>query len=216
MAGAFKQSRLPREDTRTRRNAQRFSSPDVNVADTSAGLSLDPATGALKLDLATDPGLEFNSGDLRVKVASPIKRDSNGVGLTLATDPGLELSSGALQAKVDNPVKRDASGIGLNIGTGLELSGSDLALKTAASAEIGGVLEAAARADSGQTTVTLTATTDPADTPADADALRDDLVANVLPGYATRDTELETAVETLATEFNDLLSKLRSAGVLAT
>jgi hypothetical protein len=89
------------------------------------------------------------------------------------------------------------------------------------------VKQATARADSGETAVTLTAVTttvtDPADAPADADALRDDLVANALSeietalgNLSTRDGELETSVETLATEFNDLLAKLRTAGVLNT
>lgn len=85
---------------------------------------------------------------------------------------------------------------------------------------------AAARADSAQNAITLTAVssavTDPADAPATVDALRDDLVANALNeietalgNLATRDTELETAIETLAGEFNDLLAKLRTSGAIA-
>jgi hypothetical protein len=97
----------------------------------------------------------------------------------------------------------------------------------AAGASRGGVLIAEARADSSQNAITLTSVTttvtDPADSPADADALRDDLVANAineietaLGNLSTRDGELETAIETLAGEFNDLLAKLRTSGALTT
>lgn len=104
---------------------------------------------------------------------------------------------------------------------------SDGALEVAnATATVtGAVLKSAARANSSQNAITLTgvttSVTDPGDSPANADALRDDLVANTIPdiegdmaNLATRDTELETAVETLATEFNDLLAKLRTSGAL--
>jgi len=48
---------------------------------------------------------------------------------------------------------------------------------------------------------------DPADTPADADTLRDDLVTNVLPA-------VRESVEELRDHVNGLLAKLRSAGVI--
>jgi hypothetical protein len=100
-------------------------------------------------------------------------------------------------------------------GTGLEISGDGLLVISAATTTtLGGVLEAAARTDSSESAITLTAVTMPADTPVDADALRDDLVANALPNLETRTDELETSVETLAGEFNDLLAKLRTSGTL--
>jgi hypothetical protein len=53
--------------------------------------------------------------------------------------------------------------------------------------------------------------TDPADTPADADALRDDLVTNAL-------SEIASALDALGaefnTKFNDLLDKLQAAGLM--
>lgn len=63
--------------------------------------------------------------------------------------------------------------------------------------------------------------TDPADTPADADVLRDDLVANTIPSMESRLTEIRNAVATLADYNNDLGAKvaalsaaLRAAGIL--
>jgi hypothetical protein len=110
-----------------------------------------------------------------------------------ATNPGLEFDgSGDLQVKV-----KASSGLTVD-SDGLQ------------------VTAATARADSSQNAITLTSVTDPADAPADADALRDDLVANALAELQTRDGELETAIETLAGEFNDLLSKLRTANLLDT
>ncbi len=51
------------------------------------------------------------------------------------------------------------------------------------------------------------AITDPADSPASADVLRDDLVANTIPS-------IETALNALGTKINNILSKLESAEVL--
>lgn len=50
------------------------------VVDTNYGLSIDSSAG-LRVDLATDPGLEFSSGNLRVKVASAdqLSLDASGV-----------------------------------------------------------------------------------------------------------------------------------------
>lgn len=47
----------------------------------------------------------------------------------------------------------------------------------------------------------------PADTPATADALRDDLVANVL-------AEVQTALDALGTTINEIVAALESAGML--
>ena len=112
--------------------------------------------------------------------------------------------------------------LGKNVGKD---SDGALEVENATATVTGAVLKSAARADSSQNAITLTgvttSVTDPGDSPANADALRDDLVANTIPdiegdmaNLATRDTELETAVETLATEFNDLLAKLRTSGAL--
>jgi len=236
MSGLRGISRLPRtQDPRARRNAAALASDvsfvgggNVIVVDgagflsVTLGAGLENAAAALAIDLATDPGLEFSSGDLQVKIkaSSGVVRDADGLSVAvgdglefatgalaidLATDPGLEFSSGDLQVKIKaaGGVVRDVDGLSVAV----------TALAPATTSTLGVVLEAVARVDSAQNTVTLTTPVDPTDTPATADDLRDDLVANVLPTYASRDTDLETALETLAGEFNDLLSKLRTAGL---
>jgi len=227
MAGLKGVIREPRESARARRNSQNLGdnvefvgagsvvyldgSGVLQLRLASAG-GLENSSGELQIALATDPGLEFDGGELRVKADPPVMRTASGVGLSLDTDPGLEVDSNNLRVKIKaaGGVTRDSDG---------------LSLTAAGTSQIGGVQQAAARADSGQDTVGLssvtTSVTDPADAPANADALRDDLVANALAeieaalgNLSTRDGELKTAIETLATEFNDLLAKLRTAGVL--
>jgi hypothetical protein len=55
---------------------------------------------------------------------------------------------------------------------------------------------------------TLEAIPDPADTPASADALRDDIVANVLPA-------LRNDLADLAAKVNEILTAMKSAGSMA-
>lgn len=55
---------------------------------------------------------------------------------------------------------------------------------------------------------TIAAITNPADAPATADALRDDLVANTIP-------QIKNAVATIAAKYNSLLAKLKTADVVA-
>jgi hypothetical protein len=52
------------------------------------------------------------------------------------------------------------------------------------------------------------AITDPGDTPASADILRDDLVANAIP-------DIEAALDALGSKVNSILSALETAGILA-
>ena len=56
---------------------------------------------------------------------------------------------------------------------------------------------------------TVQALTDPADTPVTADALRDDLVANLIP-------ELRNNFADLAAKVNKALTTLRDIGLMAT
>ncbi len=56
---------------------------------------------------------------------------------------------------------------------------------------------------------TVQALTDPGDAPVDADALRDDLVANLIP-------ELRNNYADLTAKVNDLLTALRNLGLIAT
>lgn len=139
-----------------------------------------------------------------ISSSSVVYLDEDGnLQLRLISDGGLQNVSGSL-------------GILLDTNPGLVLSATGLKVDAAS-----------AQTDSGEDTITLssvtTTLTDPADTPADADALRDDLVATTIPeietalaALETRDGELETSIETLAGEFNSLLAKLRSANLLET
>lgn len=217
MAGLRGQVREPGADPRARRNSQNLAE-QVDFVDPAGVISIDGdgylalalasdggltvASSELTLDLDTDPGLALSASGLTAVVQGVLDIDASGIKLVLAADPGLEDSSGLrVKIKTDGGVVRDADGLSLAAATTLV---------------IGGVNQAAAQADSGETSVTLTSVTDPADSPADADALRDDLVANALAELQTRDGELETSIETLAGEFNDLLAKLRTAGILTT
>lgn len=50
--------------------------------------------------------------------------------------------------------------------------------------------------------------TDPADTPADADALRDDLVTNTIPS-------IESALSTIYTKIDSILAAMKNTGAMA-
>lgn len=76
------------------------------------------------------------------------------------------------------------------------------------------VTQAAASADltgnaAGTTDGAIQTLTDPADAPATADALRDDLVANLIP-------ELRNNIDELRIKVNNALTALRGVGVIAT
>lgn len=209
MAGGLKGvSRTPGADVRARRNAAKLSADFLSVL---------------------GDGIETDAdGLLTLVVQTPVVCDGSGIGLDFGT--GLRNDGGVLKTD-DTTIDHDSllnvvsdehidhSIVSVTAGTGLTGGGDITASRTitladATAAVIGGVKKSTARADSGQSTVTLSAVTDPVDAPVDADTLRDDLVANTIPDLKTRDGELETALETLAGEFNDLLAKLRAAGIV--
>ena len=83
----------------------------IDVEDSSLLLS---ASG-IKVQLATDPGLELSAG-VRVKAnaAKGITRESAGVGVLLDTDPGLEFDGTnglGVKIKADGGVVRDSTGL---------------------------------------------------------------------------------------------------------
>jgi len=80
----------------------------------------------------------------------------------------------------------------LSIGDGLEKSNGSLQ-----------VTKAATQADAS----VAHAITDPADAPANADALRDDLVANAIP-------DIEAALDALGTKVNEIIDKLQAANLM--
>jgi len=188
MAGLKGQVREPRQDPRARRNSQNLSalvsfigSPSVvsledGVLVITIGDGLDDTGDTLVVDLASDPGLEFSSGDLRVKIKASggVVRDSDGLSLSAATESvaGAVLLQGLV---ADAEVLSDSSGGTSGSGT-IAAVGIDV--------------------------------TDPGDAPADADALRDDLVDNTIPSIETELSNLRNAVATLAAYSTDLEDKI--------
>lgn len=127
------------------------------------------------------------------------------------------------KAKIENVTasrflgRGSASGAGapveLAFDSTIVISGTTAGVVNAGTSQRGAVLMAAASSDA-SSTVSLTGVTMPADTPADADALRDDLVANALANLETRTSELKTYAEAIAANLNDLKAKVRTSGVL--
>ncbi len=92
MSSFGRQQRTPRQDTRSRRNAARL----AQAGQVGSGLTVN-GLGQISIWLATDPGLEFNAGALRAKVAAPISRGASGIGLAFGT--GLQNDGGILKTK---------------------------------------------------------------------------------------------------------------------
>lgn len=194
MAGLKGQIREPRASARARRNSANLAS-NVSFVDAANQVVQLTAQGYLTLILAAAGGLENSSAELQIK---------------LDTNPGLSLSASGLIVKVK------ANG-------GITLDANGLSVTAADETNRGGVLrqnfldDVAALVDnSGGTTGNGTigavgvAVTDPADTPASADVLRDDLVANTIPSIETELGNLRDAVATLADYCSDLEAKINA------
>lgn len=82
-------------------------------------------------------------------------------------------------------------------GSNWKIIGKQVAATTAFTDSVGGTVND-----------TLSAIPDPADTPASADALRDDLVTNTLP-------KIRNAISSLAAKWNTFRTNARTSGVLA-
>jgi hypothetical protein len=98
-----RQSRLPREHTRARRNADR-----LRLAGEFGDGLIANALGQLSIGLSATPGLEFDSGLLQAKVAAPIIRTASGIGLSFGT--GLRNDGGTLKTKDSEIVHDDLFG----------------------------------------------------------------------------------------------------------
>jgi hypothetical protein len=104
------------------------------TVDSDLGLAV--SAGVLSIDLATNPGLEFSTGDLTAKVDTTAGMElvAGGIAVDLAATPGLEFSGGDLTAKVDTTagLAITASGIEIDLDAtapGLEFSAGDLLVK---------------------------------------------------------------------------------------
>jgi len=70
------------------------------VVDTNYGLSIDAAAG-IRVDLASDPGLEFTSGNLRIKVATADELSLDASGLNVEGVPStFKINGSAVSANV--------------------------------------------------------------------------------------------------------------------
>lgn len=222
----------------------------LNLASAGGLQAVSQALG-IKLD-ATNPGLSLSSAGIKALVQGVIGADASGIKLNLGEGVEND-GSDNLRAKVQGVIGRDASGLKLNIGEGVENDGSDnlqvkldgatmersasgLKVADATEAQRGSVLQQGLVADvaaltdnsggtSGAGTIAAVgiAVTAPADTPADADALRDDLVANTIPSIETELSNLRDAVATLAAynttlenKINDMLAAQKTAGQMNT
>lgn len=158
-----------------------FGSDDVLTLNILYGL--EKTSGYLNIKLSQTGGLQVGSTTgLSIKLAtnSGLQVDINGTSILLDSNPGLELGTGGIKVK-------------LKSGYGIDVDSDGLKLKRQAH-----------EADA-STSHTIT---DPADSPASADALRDDLVANTIPS-------IESALNSLGTKINNILAKLEAAEVVA-
>ncbi len=158
-----------------------FGSDDTLTLNISYGLQ--KMSGNLLIHLSSTGGLQVGgTSGISIKLASNsgLQVDINGISILLDSNPGLELGTGGIKVK-------------LKSGYGIDVDSDGLKLKRQAH-----------EADA-STSHTIT---DPADSPASADALRDDLVANTIPS-------IESALNSLGTKINNILAKLEAAEVVA-
>jgi len=175
-----------------------FGSDDTLTLNISYGLQ--KMSGNLLIHLSSTGGLQVGgTSGISIKLASNsgLQVDINGISILLDTNPGLQLGAGGIKLKVyaDHGLALDANGlsVALKSGYGIDVDADGLKLK-----------KQAHEADA-STSHTIT---DPADSPASADALRDDLVANTIPS-------IESALNSLGTKINNILAKLEAAEVVA-
>ena len=117
--------------------------------------------------------------------------------LSLSSTGGLEKSSSAVKVKAASTggIKTDSNGTAVKIKASSGLTSDADGLQNKKQAHI---------VDAEDTH----AITDPADSPASADALRDDLVANTIP-------EIKAALDALGAKLNALLLALETGEILA-
>lgn len=117
------------------------------------------------------------------------------IGPGSATDNAVVRFNGTGGKTVQNSTVIAADNDGLNIptGEGYKVNGTQVITDQQAA----------------EANITSGAITDPGDAPADADALRDDLVANAIAEIGANLTALDTKI-------NNLLAKLRTHGIIAT
>lgn len=161
------------------------------------GISVDAA--GIFVKTKDDTGIKVDSGGIYIQIKGDngIDVGADGIFVKIKADNGIAVDTNGIFAKIkaDNGIGVDSNGLYVSrkTGYGIDVDSDGLKLKQQAH-------EADASASH--------SITDPADSPADADALRDDLVTNTIPA-------IESALNALGTKINNILSKLETAEVLA-
>lgn len=179
--GLLGQDRTPSAETRVRRNSQAFQTPFGIVAAGGGLTTADDGT------LIIDAGEGLDSSE------------AGGLFVDLAATPGLEFSSAQLRVKIkaNGGIVRDADGLSIAVATTTFLGG---VLMQTLIADVAALTDNSGGTSGG---TTIAAIVDPADTPVDADTLRDDLVANTIPS-------LKNAIATLAAYATSLEDKINA------
>ena len=156
----------------------------------------DFKTFVKKLNIILDELFNERIGGLGEGDVFTINSADNCLELNLSTDGGLEKSSSKLQIKIvaTGGLQTSTAGLAakLKAAYGIDVDADGLKLKKQTHSEF---------------CETVHAITDPADTPASADALRDDLVANTIPS-------IEAALNDIGTHVNAIIAKLQMAEIL--
>lgn len=166
----------------------------VNIDSTT----LEKSDSALTVKVNAAGGLTSGTDGLAVKCASGGGLSASAAGLAVS---GTYYSFGIIACPAGTNPEADGGGDTLTfaVSKGLTITG------TAASDTVTfSVKQQAHEADASASH----SITDPGDAPADADALRDDLVTNTIPA-------IEAALNALGTKVNNILSKLETAEILA-
>lgn len=169
----------------------------------TAGVSLeakDNATGS-NGDLTCKVGEGIYGPFASAGGGDAIAADDVGKACFVEDNQTLALTSNA-GARPFGGIIRKVDSLGVYVQVGLDLS---RAVTAAQAADIGALTLTAL---AGTANTTLEALPDPTDTPASADALRDDIVATLLP-------PLRNNIADVATQVNAIRTALRNAGLMA-
>lgn len=191
MAGLRGQQRLPSgTPSRLRRSQNRLA--DTDTAFAPGGVIATAPDGTLTLNVSGTGGLENTAGELALK---------------LRADEGLSLNASGLGTVLDGAtLERSAAGLKVTDATEAQ-RGS--VFQQGLVADVGVIVDNSGGTDGAGTIAAVgIVITDPADTPADADTLRDDLVANTIPSIEAELSNLRNAVATLAAYASDLENKI--------
>ena len=108
-----------------------ISSREIPDSDTlyTAGDGLELNDEVFSIDLATDSGLQFDGGDLRIGAGDGIARSSGDISVRLADNPGLQFDSGNLHVGAGIAITRSGGDIDVDVDINtLNVTGDGLGL----------------------------------------------------------------------------------------